>query len=490
MRFNTRTLPGVAALLAALAVVVAPGAAQASTSGLSALVSADCTHSRLQLVLNNQSTVDTTFTVTWAGRSGSPWTRTVTAGNNTLLYWTVAAGTAYTLQTTAPGFSNTQSGTFGCGLASGQPQMTSTALLTTSTTISGLNGTSGSYSGTVASVRIPALAVTDHGTIIMLADARVSSSADLPNNIQVAMRRSTDQGATWSPATIIHHAATTSEGTGDSSLLVDRTTNRVYAFYNYAPPGVGFNNSQAGSNSATDTTSLHVQYVYSDDDGQTWSNLVDLNPQVKDVSWAGLFASSGHGTQLSSGRLVQPIVYRDSAQVTHAADIYSDDHGVTWHAGGSAGSNVNESKAIERGTGAVVQNMRSNSAGNRRYATSTDGAGSFGAMTTAALIDPACNADELSYLRPSDLDSSGQPLRTSTALFSNPASTSSRVNLTVRMSTDDGASWPSAALLVPGTAGYSTMAVLTDGTVGDLYEIGDTGGIIFDRFTTAWVQAA
>ncbi|MCT2279006.1 glycoside hydrolase, partial [Micromonospora chalcea] len=68
-------------------------------------------------------------------------------------------------------------------------------------------------------------------------------------------------------------------------------------------------------------------------------------------------------------------------------------------------------------------------------------------------------------------------MRTRTALFSNNAHPTARNDLTVRLSTDDGASWPARALVKPGGAGYSTMAVLADGTVGNLYEVGNTGGI-------------
>ena len=60
----------------------------------------------------------------------------------------------------------------------------------------------------------------------------------------------------------------------------------------------------------------------------------------------------------------------------------------------------------------------------------------------------------------------------------------------MRLSTNDGAGWPARVLIKPGAAGYSTMAVLGNGEVGDLYEVGDTGGIFCVRFTVAWVMAA
>ncbi len=479
------------ALAAALPLAI-PRPAYADSTGMSATVSDDCTNGRVQVVLNNQTTASQTFTVSWPGSGGGPWVRTLSAGGNSLLYFTRPVGTAYSFTTTTPtGFSNTQSGTVGCGLASGTPQMDQTQLISTSTVIQGLNSSTGTpYNGTVASVRIPSMAVTDDGTVIAVADARVSNSDDLPNNIQLAMTRSTDGGTSWTAPSIVVHAPSTTEGTGDSSLLVDRTDNRVFLFYNYGPAGIGFNSPASGSNATTDTGSLHVEFVTSDDDGVTWSAPTDLNPEIKDPTWGSLFASSGHGIQLASGRLVQPIVYRDSAGTDHAADIYSDDDGVTWHTGASAGTNVNESKAIQRSDGDVVQDMRANAGATRYDATSTDGSTTFGAMAANGLPDPGCNGDEISYLKPTDVSSTGAPLTTATALFSNNASTSARVNLTVRLSTDDGAGWPNSSLLVPGTAGYSTTAVLGDGSVGDLYEVGNTGGVFFDHFTLGWVEAS
>ncbi|RKE17723.1 exo-alpha-sialidase [Streptomyces sp. TLI_171] len=462
---------------------------------------------RLRVTLDNRTVTAQTFTVAWPGRPYSPWTVTVPAmSGDSSLYWTVPNGTPYTfnLSSTTSSWSESESGTASCGLAAGTPGMNAQTVLTTSSPIGGVNtlaadGVSYTTTTTTAkSVRIPALAETASGTVIATADARIDGGADLgggTNNIQVAMVRSTDGGVTFSAPRIIAHPPTTKEGYGDSSLLVDRTTGRVFCFFTYSPKvGVGYYGSTAGDTSASAATNTHISYVYSDDDGATWSSVVDLNPSVRDASWAGMFASSGHGVQLASGRLVQPMVYHDAAG-DHAANLYSDDHGASWHSGGSAATGVNESKAIQRGTGKVVQNMRSNAGGNRWYATAAgagDVAGAFGAAWNSGLLDPGCNGDEVSYLKPTDVDAAGRPLLSSTAVLSNAATSNNatRQDLTVRISQDDGASWPHRALLKAGPSGYSSAAVLNDGTVADLYEIGSTGGIVYTAFTTAWVSGS
>ncbi|MFG2824748.1 exo-alpha-sialidase [Kitasatospora sp. NPDC048365] len=481
-------------------------------SALHALVSLDCprnadgslpaTH-RLRVTLDNRSAVAQTFTVAWPGRPYGPWTVTVPAmSGDSSLYWTVANGTPYSFTTTAGTWSHSDSGTATCGTAAGTPGMNAQTVLTTTTPISGVNtrnadGTYAETTTTAKSVRIPALAVANSGTVVATMDARIDGAQDLgggTNNIQIAMVRSTDGGATFGAPRIIAHPPTTTEGYGDPSLLVDRTTGRIYCFFTYAPKvGAGYYGSVAGDTTATNTTNAHIRYVTSDDDGATWSAAVDLNPQVRNPAWAGMFASSGHGIQLASGRLVQPIVYHDSAG-DHAADIYSDDHGTTWHAGASAATGVNENKAIQRGTGKVVQNMRSNAGGNRWYATASDTgaadvASPYGTAWNSGLLDPGCNGDEISYLKPTDVDAAHNPLLSSVAVHSNVAATS-RTDLTVRVSRDDGASWPHEVLLAAGGSGYSTTAVLNNGTIGDLYEIGATGGIVFTAFTLDWVETA
>ncbi len=81
-------------------------------------------------------------------------------------------------------------------------------------------------------------------------------------------------------------------------------------------------------------------------------------------------------------------------------------------------------------------------------------------------------------------------------LFSNPASAPSpgqsrgdRVNMTVRLSYDEGRTWPVSKLLHDDPSAYSCLAVLPDGDIGCLYEGGETryGKIVFARFSLEWL---
>jgi sialidase-1 len=58
------------------------------------------------------------------------------------------------------------------------------------------------------------------------------------------------------------------------------------------------------------------------------------------------------------------------------------------------------------------------------------------------------------------------------------------------MSTDDGETWPQAAVLHEGAAAYSCLVALGGEQVGCLYEADDYERILLARFTLEWVRQA
>jgi sialidase-1 len=74
-------------------------------------------------------------------------------------------------------------------------------------------------------------------------------------------------------------------------------------------------------------------------------------------------------------------------------------------------------------------------------------------------------------------------------LFANPASTQ-RERLTLRLSYDEGTSWPVARVIHEGPAAYSSLVVLPDFSIGLLYERGERSPyekITLARLTLAWL---
>ena len=78
------------------------------------------------------------------------------------------------------------------------------------------------------------------------------------------------------------------------------------------------------------------------------------------------------------------------------------------------------------------------------------------------LIEPVCQASLIRY----PIARNGAK---SLLLFSNPAS-KRRDHMTVRLSRDDGKTWPIARLVYNGSAAYSSLVALPDGQFGLLYE--------------------
>lgn len=345
-----------------------------------------------------------------------------------------------------------------------QPQKV--ALSQTDLFVEGENG--------VHTYRIPALVETAKGTLIAVVDARYDSDRDLPGHIALAMRRSLNGGRDWEPMKIIQAAK--EGGVGDASLLLDRSNGRIWCFHAYGPPGIGFPTAKPGARTGPTTLQLHA--IYSDDDGQNWSQPVDLTPQVKDPSWQAVFATSGVDIQTKTGRFLVPLVVKDAKGILRSQNVYSDDHGKTWKTGAAIGDGTDESHTVELNDGTILQNMRNGS--TRSIARSHDGGITFGPVThDSALIDPGCNAGITRYL-------SGD---TNLLIFTNAAS-SRRENLTAKISYDEGKTWPISRTINPGPSAYSAIIPLHDGTFGVLYERGKISSderITFARFNLAWI---
>lgn len=77
-----------------------------------------------------------------------------------------------------------------------------------------------------------------------------------------------------------------------------------------------------------------------------------------------------------------------------AQSIYSDDHGITWHAGNPVGRMMDENKVVELSDGTLMLNSRDAArSGRRKVAYSHDGGLTWGPVKLVDdLIDPTNNA--------------------------------------------------------------------------------------------------
>jgi sialidase-1 len=334
--------------------------------------------------------------------------------------------------------------------------------------------------------RIPAIVMTTNGTALAFCEGRKHNGGDT-GAIDLLLKRSTDDGRTWGKQQVIW---TDAENTcGNPAPVVDRTTGVIWLLMTWNRGDEGEKKINAGT--SADTRRVYI--THSDDDGKTWAKPDEITSEVKKTNWMWYATGPVNGIQLTrgshAGRLMIPANHTemgaDGKMETRSQIIYSDDHGATWHLGGVEDKFTNESTVVERADGSLLHNMRSNHGGHRRaVATSTDGGMTWSPVKPdEALIEPVCEGALLRGTWPDN----GQKSR---ILFSNPAS-EKRERMTVRISYDEGVTWPVAKLLHAGPSAYSCLTMLPGGVVGCLYECGEKRPyekIVFARMPLTWLE--
>ena len=149
--------------------------------------------------------------------------------------------------------------------------------------------------------RIPALASLPDGTLLAFVEGRRDNKGDPGNgDIDLVMKRSTDQGRTWSKLTVVDNPGE-KWSASNPSVVVDRTSGRVWLAYNRLMPRMGSENSRPGTDDA------QSWLRYSDDQGRSWSDARDITRQARDYDgWGSIFFGPGGAIQTKSGRLVFP----------------------------------------------------------------------------------------------------------------------------------------------------------------------------------------
>jgi sialidase-1 len=360
--------------------------------------------------------------------------------------------------------------------------------------------------------RIPGIVVTARGTVLAYCEARKHTGLDW-DDIEILMRRSTDGGKSWSeprslprpegklqrnPAALAMGLARQGEIALNNPVAIVARDGPVHFLY-CVDYGRCF-------------------YLRSDDDGATFGKPVEITrtfEQFRTDYKVRVFATGpGHGIQLKNGRLVVPVWLSTGAgnnahHPSVVATIASDDGGKTWQRGDIVANeqgpliDPNESVILQLSDGRVMLNIRNDSPQHRRaVAYSPDGTTRWTKPVFAEqLKEPICMAslcrlsekakesrDRVLFANPDHLGAGWQK--------DGPGRMHARKNLTVRLSYDEGQTWPVARVLEPGTSGYSDLAVGSDGTIYCLYERGSTDGkspfttrtLTLARFNLEWLS--
>ncbi|RAV29541.1 sialidase family protein [Sinomicrobium soli] len=323
--------------------------------------------------------------------------------------------------------------------------------------------------------RIPALVTTGKGTLLAFCEGRKDDGGDA-GNIDILLRRSEDNGKTWSEQVVIWDDG--SNTCGNPCPVVDEQTGDIHLLLTH---NLGDDHETDIIHKKSESTRT-VWAMKSSDDGKSWSAPKEITPTTKKKEWGWYATGPGIGIQVKhgpcKGRLIIPSDHsyddpggkvRNGPFEYGSHVIYSDDHGDTWKLGGTIRPKVNECQVVELadGNGTLLMNMRSYFGKNKRtHAISYDGGLSWTApYTVDELVEPVCQASILRYRWPGG----EQP---GILLFLNPATSGGRRNMSLRMSLDEGKTWPFIRTVFPGPSAYSSMTVLKNNTVALLYEGG------------------
>lgn len=414
--------------------------------------------------------------------------------------------------------------------------------------------------------RIPSMITTSKGTLVVAVDARVDREGDNPNNIDKYVTRSLDGGITWEPLqVVVDYPGRGDDGAAacDPCMLYDEDTNTIWMIFNHTPAGIGLWNSKPGkgfdqrgnkmlydeqgncftlrednyvydaqgkntgimvnkngdvvrdgeiigniylkSGPLLEARTSFLQAIKSEDDGLTWSDPIDLNPQVKE-EWMGFIgAGPGVGIQLKkgkyAGRLIFPIYYTNEHGYMSCCVIYSDDHGKTWYRGESPNDGriwegekihsktlqikeamLTESQVIELENGDLKMYMRNHAPYKRTaVAVSKDGGQTWGEVYfDDVLVNPICQFSVIKHRFKDGV---------TRTIWSNPAHETQRVNGVIRLSEDDGSTWSYSRVITEGGYAYSCLSVLPNDEICLLYEPDDQPGVImFAKFDLDWIK--
>jgi sialidase-1 len=326
--------------------------------------------------------------------------------------------------------------------------------------------------------RIPALIATPKGTLLAFVEGRKDSSSDHGHN-EILMRRSLDGGRTWTPMQLVKRDGT--NALNNPTVVVDRDTGTIWLLF-VRTSTKKYKNDEEVARATGRISDMWV--MHSTDEGATWAGPANITKSVNRRAWNRIVPGPGVGIQLRSGRLMIPCNHVVGKEASDHV-IYSDDHGKSWRLGGSTEGKTDEDQIVELADGTLMLNIRNyREKGHRGISLSKDGGLTWSPVTSdPTLIEPVCQASLIRYaLSPA--------FTKNRLLFSNPATQDKRVKMTVRLSYDEGKSWPVAKLLNAGPSGYSCLTVLRDMQIGCLYERGDhssTQKVTFARFSLEWL---
>lgn len=344
--------------------------------------------------------------------------------------------------------------------------------------------------------RIPAIVRTKSGALLAFCEGRKSSSSDT-GDIDTLVRRSTDNGETWSAAQVVWSDG--SNTCGNPAPVADLVTGKVHLLSTW---NLG-TDSESMIVNGTSTNTRRVFLTTSDDDGLVWGAPSEITATAKQAGWSWYATGPGAGIQLSrgtqAGRLVVACDHiRTDNKAFGSHVIFSDNGGAGWQIGAvavtTASVRPNENLAVELvapaagGGSKLFFNARDHQGPSARATTfSEDGGLSYtpADFTDAPQFTCPTVQGGLARFRATDAGDSSNRI-----LFSCPYG-SSRNRMAIWSSADEAVTWSSPKTVHEGPSAYSDMTRLSDGRMALLFEKGASSAyetITLTRFNEEWLD--
>ena len=333
------------------------------------------------------------------------------------------------------------------------------------------------------SVRIPCI-VNAGGLLIAAAEGRYVAEDQGENDIIVSV--SSNGGKSWSKPAI---AAKSDHGAtfNNPCLIYDTATKQTMCMFQRYPKGQ--KERDISTLDLEDPNALR-NYVIFSKNGRSWTKPVEVTKMTRHEDCATSCSGPNPGVLLTrgehAGRLV--VAFNEAVRFGswHITAAYSDDHGVTWKmsSGRTQDGGINEVSSVETEDGGVLVVARDQNCGGKKFVSrSADGGDTWSeAKTHEELPCPRCQ-NGLTRYSFSDDESLGGRGR---ILFSGPSGPgTNRAEGIIKMSYDDGETWPVEKRVAPGYFAYSALCPLKSGFVGLLYE--GPGGIRFAKVSIKWL---
>ena len=327
---------------------------------------------------------------------------------------------------------------------------------------------------TYSNHRIPGMLVTACGTLIVYCEAR--RDADDWALMDILMQRSLDNGITFSPKVTLAQG-TQQHPTVNNPVMLQDQNGRIHFLYceDYTINGG------------------RILRRYSDDDGLTWSEPLDITGFAMPAFHNVFALGPGHGITLRDGTLLVPVwmvpKHYEEPLTHHSPSVistfYSRDCGETWAIGEILGTTAdvispNETAAVLTSAGEVYLNIRHQAAHRAKAYSATGFSGWQQYGPDYQLWDPRCYGSVAAY------DDGRNPY---SLIFANCDCKTARQNVTLRISTDDGKTFPWSRVVDANRGGY--VEVATDSKRGLIYvlyedQYGITDHLVVCSYT--WIK--